>query len=151
MHAHKSYRAAKKSLDWMSLNPWLAALMCKHLQCLWNEILGCCFIVSDERPFDTEVNAIYSSSRSLLVPDLLRFKQTKSVGHWKASGNKNFWRNMIRKRVLWKFKWSISHLIQIRFDGNFANGWSNIKVIWSWQNFCCQGNNVVPRHLLQLL
>ena len=33
--------------------PWL------WLKCLWNEILGCRFIVLHERPFDTRKNAIY--------------------------------------------------------------------------------------------
>ena len=115
--------------------------------CLWIEILGSHFIVSHERPFDTEKNASYRFSISLLVPELQRFEYTKSEGHWKRSGNKNLWRHRIRKPVLWKFKWSISHLMQVRCDWNFAYGWSNIKVIWSWQNFCCLGNNVVSRPL----
>ena len=31
--------------------------------------LGCCFVVSHERPFNTEKNAIYRFSTSLLVPE----------------------------------------------------------------------------------
>ena len=37
---------------------------------LHNEILGCRFIVSHERPFNTEKNAIYRFSMSLFIPGL---------------------------------------------------------------------------------
>ena len=45
------------------------------LKCLWNEILGGRIIVSYERSFNTEKNAIYRFSISLLIPEL-RFKAT---------------------------------------------------------------------------
>ena len=57
--------------------------------------------------------------------------------------SKNLWRHMIRKPVWWKFQWSTSHLIQVRFDCNFAWGWSNINIIWSWQSFRCQDNHII--------
>ena len=47
------------------------------LKCLWNEILGCRCFVSDEKPFNTEKNAIDRFSISLLVPELERFKMAK--------------------------------------------------------------------------
>ena len=36
----------------------------------WNEILGCRFIVSHERLFDTENNVIHRFSISFLIPEL---------------------------------------------------------------------------------